>query len=131
MSDEIGLLLRIALAVLGLWYAGSVIRRRRFVVRDVVKPDPRLPTATAPPKAVSSVGSARDPSVVAARWEEVRMWAARIAIGILAAMVMSVLFGTPVWLTEALLIGIGLSLAVYLVSSVVSGWYEGRSGRSR
>jgi hypothetical protein len=130
MNEEAGLLLRGGLAALGLWYALSVLRRRRLIARDSQNP-PHSRSDGDKALRASSSRSPRDPDAVAARWEELRTWAARVAIGLLIAMGGSVLLATPYWLTAGLLGGIGVSVAVYLVSSVASGWYEGKASTRR
>jgi len=126
MSDEIRLILRVGLAGVGLWYLVSVLRRRRLGNHEVVGSGP-APRTAAPSSGNPSKTSARDPLVLAAWWESVRTWSTRIAIGLFALMGVLLALAAPVSIIEAVLIGMGISMAVYLVASLASGWYEGRS----
>jgi hypothetical protein len=125
MSEEIRLIIRAALAGVGLWYLMSVLRRRRPTNHEVVA---TRPAASTPPQTSGTpVTTVRDPLVLAARWESVRTWSTRIAIGLFALVAVFLALAAPVSIIGALLIGVGISMAVYLVASAASGWYEGRS----
>ena len=123
MSEEIRLIIRAALAGVGLWYLVSVLRRRRPTNHKVVA---TRPAASTPPQ-TSGTPVGPESTLLAARWESVRTWSVRSGIGLLALVAVFLALAAPVSIIGALLIGVGISMAVYLVASAASGWYEGRS----
>ena len=124
MNEWVVLLIRVALAVVGISYLLTVLRRRRGASNG-------LASATRTPR-IATLGSnkqstARDPRVLAARWESVRTWSTRIAVGCFVLLAILLALAAPLSFIEFVLIAIGVSMTVYLISSMASGWYEGKS----
>ena len=108
------LLVRLALVLLGIGYVVRIVRERRY----------RMPR----PSTLERLGSPEHANARDARLERLERLRAQAAVGALLLflpMMVSALVPGPVWLTTALLVGVGVSLVAYLVLSVASGWIEG------
>ena len=128
MSETALLVLRVALAMVGVAVALSLLRRRADPHHRQKGPTivpgsggtPRIVTTTAP-----------QPAELAARWERIRVIAVRTALGFFALVVISVVIGAPVDLTTLLVIGVGASIVAYWIASLLSGWYEGKASMKK
>lgn len=65
----------------------------------------------------------------ATQWERIRTWSVRVGIFWLASVFFLIALSAPVSFIRTFLIGLGLTIAVYLYASAASGWYEGKSER--
>lgn len=110
---DVALLVRVAVALVGLWYIIAVIRRRRSL-------------EPIPPRTPRSGDEVRG-----RRWEGIRKKSLIGAFALLVPMGASAVLRGPMWLTTALLIGVGLCAGSYLVASVAAGWFEGRASVRR
>jgi hypothetical protein len=105
-------LLRLAVACVGLWYVVTVIRRRRH-------------------RAATESGALEGNALKGQRWEGLRRKSLTTAFALIVPMAASALLGGPIWLTTALLIGVGLGAGLYLIASAAAGWFEGKDSLRR